>query len=283
MTAEELFLSNLDEIERAARFVAGRSRLSQEDAEDLDSAVKLRLMENNYKVLVSWKKRCVLSTYVASIAHRLVVDEWMKIHGRWRPSAEAKRLGKAAILIEGLLVRDHMPFDDALRSVQRIYPLSKHQVTAIAARLPHRGPRPRLVALEEEAEPSVSADSVEERVIDHERAAKSQDVNCIVQALFSSRPDADRVAFHLRYGENMSIADIARLLEVDQKQLYRRFDSMHAQIKKAIEAGGITAEEVLDLIGSSDSHLDFDLRRAEKQSPRQPIDQRGSGNHEVPE
>src|SRR6185436_14297404 len=152
MTAEELFLSNLDVIEDAAYFVARRARLTPDDAEDLASALKLRLIEDDYAVLRKFEGRCALSTYVASIAHRLFVDDWMHVHGRWRPSAEAKRLGDAAVLLEGLLVRDRLPLAEALPIVQRVHPITKEEAAAIAARLPRRGPRPRLVALEDELE-----------------------------------------------------------------------------------------------------------------------------------
>src|SRR6185436_10264611 len=155
MTAEELFLSNLDVIEDAAYFVARRARLTPDDAEDLASALKLRLIEDDYAVLRKFEGRCALSTYVASIAHRLFVDDWMHVHGRWRPSAEAKRLGDAAVLLEGLLVRDRLPLAEALPIAQRVHPaLTKEEATSIELRLPHRGPRPRLVALGDEIEPA---------------------------------------------------------------------------------------------------------------------------------
>jgi len=283
MTIEELFLSNLDEIERAARFAARRARLSPEDADDLVSALKLRLMQDDYAVLRKFEGRCSLSTYVASIAHRLFVDDWMHVHGRWRPSAEAKRLGEPAILLEGLLVRDRLPLEEALPIVQRVHPITKEEAAAIAARLPRRGPRPRLVALEDEIEPAVAADTVEEQAIDHERAAKSEKANHVVQETLAALPIDDRVAFRLRYGEEMRVADIARALHCDQKQLYRRLDSAVRRLREALLGAGVDAAQARDLIGSGISHLEFGLHAAEIETPRQAMRTRGSGNHEVPE
>lgn len=284
MTAEELFLSNLDVIESAARFVARRARLTPDDADDLASALKLRLIENDYAVLQKFEGRCSLSTYVASIAHRLFADDWMHVHGRWRPSAEAKRLGEAAVLLESLLVRDRLPLDEALPIAQRVHPsLTKAEAKAIELRLPHRGPRPRLVALEDEVEPAVAGESVEAEAIEHELAVVSERASRIVQEALGSIPELERVAIRLRFGQEMSVASIARALQCDQKQLYRRIENILRRLRNALQQAGFHAAEIHELIGAIDSHLDFGLHEAENGRPRQAMDSRGVGNHEVPE
>lgn len=284
MTGEDLFLSNLSEIERAARFVARRARLSPEDADDLLSKVQVRLIENDYAVLRKFEGRCSLATYVASIAHRLFIDERMHVHGRWRPSAEAKRLGEAAILLEGLLHREHVSFEEALPAVQRLYPISKEEAAAIAARLPPRGPRPRLVAIEDEAEPSVTGESVEKDAIDHERAQKAEKVNHVVEETLAKFSLDDRVAFRLRYREHpMSVANIARAQCRDQKKLYRRLENMERSLFRALNEAGISAADARELTGGSESHLDFGFSDAEIEASRQSMHAKGSGKHGVPE
>jgi RNA polymerase sigma factor (sigma-70 family) len=284
MSGEDLFLSNLDEIERAARFVARRARLSPEDADDLLSTLQIRLIENDYAVLRKFEGRCSLATYVASIAHRLFVDERMHVHGRWRPSAEAKRLGEAAVLLEGLLHREHTSFEEALPAVQRLYPISKEEAAAIAARLPPRGPRPRLVALEDQAEPAVTADTVEKEAIDHERAKKAAMVNRVVEETLAAFPLDDRVAFRLRFHDPpMSVANIARAQFRDQKKLYRRLETIERRLRQALVDAGINAAEARELTGGTDSHLDFGLSDPEIETSRQAMNSRGSGNHGVPE
>jgi RNA polymerase sigma factor (sigma-70 family) len=282
MTVEELFLSNLDVIERAARFVAHRARLSPEDADDLVSALRLRLIENDYAVLRKFEGRCSLGTYAASIAHRLFVDDWMHTHGRWRPSAEAKRLGEAAVLLEGLLLRDRVSIDEALKAVQRVHPMTKEEAEAIAARLPARGPRPRVVALDDEPEPAIAGDTVEEIAIDHERAERSGKANRIVRQTLSALAAEDRVAFCLHFGEDMRVAEVARAMQRDQKQLYRRLDGIMRRLREALLSAGVGASEARELIGGTGSHLEFGLHDAEIPPPRQAIDLRESG-HEVPE
>jgi len=284
MTAEELFLSNLDVIEDAAHFVARRARLTPDDAEDLASSLKLRLIEDDYAVLRKFEGRCALSTYLVSIAHRLFVDDWMHTHGRWRPSAEAKRLGEAAVLLESLLVRDRLPLAEALPIAQRAHPsLTKEEAAAIELRLPHRSPRPRLVALENEIEPAVDGATVEAEAIEHERAVVSERASRIVQEALGGISEAERVAIRLRFGQDMSVADIARMLRCDQKRLYRRIENILRLLRQALERSGFQAAEIRELIGAIDSHLDFGLRDPENGPSRQAMHARGAGNHEVPE
>jgi len=151
MTPEELFLSNLETIERAVRFVARRGGLSPDDADDLAANVKLALIERDYAVLQGFEGRCSLGTYVASIAHRMLADERMQVSGRWRPSAESKRAGEAAVLLETLVVRDRKPLEEALPLVQKLDPsMTRASAAAFLARLPARGQRAQLVPLDEQ-------------------------------------------------------------------------------------------------------------------------------------
>jgi len=173
VTPEELFLSSLETVERAARFAARRGGLSPSDADDLAAAVKLALIENDYAVLRGFEGRCSLGTYVASIAHRLVADERIHTGGRWRPSAEAKRSGEGAVLLETLVVRDQKPLAEALRLVQQIDPaMTRQSADALLARLPARAQRARLVPLDDTVpEQEVDSGTVEARVLAQEQAA----------------------------------------------------------------------------------------------------------------
>lgn len=284
MTGEELFLSNLDAIDRACRYVSGRAKLSVEDAEDLAASVKLRLIEDDYAVLRNFKGRCSLATYVAAIAHRLFADEWMHIHGRWRPSAEAKRLGDAAVLLEGLLLRDRVSFDEALATVQGIDPTLTAQVAhSIAARLPQRTPRPRLVALEKQPDPPVGPETVEEPLVDRDCAELAGRANAVVRHTLSNFSLEDRVALRMHYEQAMRVADIARTLECDQKQLYRRIESMMKRLRNDLVRAGINAAAAKPLIGGAVSRLDFGLGDAENGASRQSKRIRGSGKQDLPE
>src|SRR5205823_13826848 len=55
----------------------------------------------------------------------------------------------------------------------------------------------------------------------------------------------DRLILRLRFAEGLSIAAIARRLELDQKDLYRRFRRLLRRLRTALEHDGMLADDVL--------------------------------------
>ena len=89
LTPEQLFLDNLDLIERTATYVCQRSRLRPEDKEDFVSLVKQKLMDNDYAVLREFERRnASFATYLNTIIRRLLLDYQNHLWGKWRNSAE---------------------------------------------------------------------------------------------------------------------------------------------------------------------------------------------------
>lgn len=256
-TEEARFLDGLGEIERAARFVARRLGLDRDDADDLSAAVKLRLIEDDYAVLRRFGGRCSLTTYVASIAHRICADEWAHVRGRWRPSAEARRLGETAVLLERFLRRDARPLEDAILLAQRFDPeLTPAVARALAARLPERAPRATLVPIE--SDPDIVADepSAEDRVVADENAAA---VSRAVRETLRMMTAEDRMVLRLRFDEGIRVSDIARTLACDQKRLYRRIDALIGQLRAALLRAGIDAVTAHALLAGDAPRLHFGL------------------------
>ena len=113
MTREQLFLSELALIERVIAWVCARRCLRGAEAEDFGSTVKLRLIENDYEILGRFEGRSSLKTYMTVVVHRLYLDYQTQRFGKWRPSAEARRLGPVALRLEALLYRDGLTFEEA--------------------------------------------------------------------------------------------------------------------------------------------------------------------------
>ena len=62
-----------------------------------------------------------------------------------------------------------------------------------------------------------------------------------------------------RFGSGMSIADISRVLRLPQRPLYRKLESIVADLRRALIAAGIDSRAAESLIGSSMVALDFGL------------------------
>jgi RNA polymerase sigma factor for flagellar operon FliA len=163
MDPEKLLLESLPDLERISAFVCRRSSVLGADAEDFHSWVRLRLIENDYAILRKFEARSTLRTYLAVVVQRLMLDYRNHQLGKWRPSAEAKRLGEVAVGLEMLLHRDRRSVDEAIATTEaRHAEVSRAEIEAILRRLPQRAPRRREVALEEIGDgPAVSSDDVE--------------------------------------------------------------------------------------------------------------------------
>ena len=238
--------------------------------------VKLALIENDYAVLRGFEGRCSLGTYVASIAHRLIADERIHTGGRWRPSAEAKRAGEGAVLLETLVVRDQKPLEEALRLVQPIDPtITRQSADALLARLPARAQRARLVPLDDTVpEQEVDSGTVEARVVEQEQAAATDTTNAVLREALATLSTSDRVLLLLRFGNGMRVAAIARAWQCDQQILYRRIDALVRQLRRQLTTAGIDADTAAQLIGGDDSRLDFGWE-GEKTAAVQTISMRG--------
>src|SRR5262245_8565405 len=104
-----LFEEHRDLIEKTIAAVCREKGLGREEAEDFGQTVRLKFLEDDCAVLRKYRGQAALGTYLWTIVKRHLLDlrnaEW----GRWRPSAEARRLGRAAERLELLLVRDKVP------------------------------------------------------------------------------------------------------------------------------------------------------------------------------
>src|SRR5436190_23742802 len=117
MNAEELFLANLGLVDRIVAFVCRRNHYRDDEAEDLAGHVRLKLIENDYAILRKFEGRSSFSTYLTTVIQRLSFQYRVQMWGKWRPSAEAQRIGEAGITLERLMTRDGLTFHEALETL----------------------------------------------------------------------------------------------------------------------------------------------------------------------
>src|SRR6185436_14576160 len=81
-----------------------------------------------------------------------------------------------------------------------------------------------------------------------------------MRSLLETFPAEDRLLIRLRFGSDMSVADIARMTRLPQRPLYRRLESLLARFRGALADAGIDRTTAEDLVGSDDhTTLDFGL------------------------
>lgn len=260
MNPEELFRANLKLVDRIVAGVSRRSGLRGADAEDFASAVNLALMENDYAILRAYEGRSSLATFLTIVAQRLLAREWRRICGSWHSSAEAERLGDAAVLLEELMVRDGRSIEEAVPFVRAIDPsLDRAAVYALAARLPRRVARARFLVLSEDND-FVASERADARAGDAEARKTSAHAGRVVRETLATLPTEDRMLIRFRFGADLSIAETARLLGVPQRPLYRRIEVLLRQLRHALESAGLNAAMIAEVISAAATDgVDFDL------------------------
>jgi RNA polymerase sigma factor (sigma-70 family) len=261
MHPQELFETNIDTIERVIAVVCRRARLIGADAEDFASEARLALIENDYAILAKYEGRSALDTFLTVVIQRLFSDARMHARGRWHPSSEAQRLGPAAVLLETLVLRDGRSFDEALPHMRVAHPdLTREEMAAMLDRLPRRVGRPRAVELDAIGYAIAGGDSADTRVNAGDRQRISGVVERALREFLGALPVEDRMLIRMRFGSEMSIADIARMMSLPQRPLYRRLEALLMRLRTALAAAGVDGAMAEELVGRDDANeLDFGL------------------------
>jgi RNA polymerase sigma factor (sigma-70 family) len=264
MDPAELFRANASLIDRITDGVCRRARVTGADAEDFAGDVRLALMEGDFAILREFEGRASLAGYLSIVIERLMFDHRTRTLGRWMPSAIAKRLGDAAMLLEKLLQRDHRSLDEAVPFMRAAHPeLVREELARIAAELPPRTSRPRAVPLDEVVADTVPAsDSAEDRAMTHDAEKIAARASEVMRQELGSLPTEDRMIIRFRFGASMSIADISRVTRLPQRPLYRRIESLLARLRRALTAAAIDSASLAEIIGMT-GEMNFGLTETE--------------------
>jgi RNA polymerase sigma factor (sigma-70 family) len=250
MTREQLFLEQLAVIERVIGWVCARRGLRGADAEDFASAVKTRLIENDYEVLGKFQGRSSLKTYLTSVINRLYLDFQVQRFGKWRPSAEARRLGPVALRLEQLMFRDGLSFDEACGVLLSDPQVSETRAAldALRVRLPQR-PSRRPEGNGHEPAHHESGGTAVERA---ERQALADRTFSAIRRSLARQPARDRVFLRLHFESGLTVAQCARVLGLDQKALYGKKEKILERLRDDLEAEHIQAQDAHQLLSALD-------------------------------
>ena len=256
MDPQELFLSNLDAIDRAIAYVCHRNHLSPQDGEEFNSEVKTKLIEGNYGVIRKFEGRSSFSTYMTTVIQRLYFQWRVQMWGKWRPSAEAKRLGEKAITLERLLTRDGFTYGEALETLTTgTAAYTREELEALYLRLPARQPRPVLVSsVTPDAAPTVDADAA---LFTAERRRTARAAAAAIDEAMAGMDAESQLILRMRFWNNRKVPDIASALRIDAKRLYKKIDRMLLTLRGALEKAGIDREVISDLLDRADHELSF--------------------------
>jgi hypothetical protein len=178
------------------------------------------------------------------------VSRW----GKWRPSAEAKRLGEKAIILERMMQRDGYTFSEVAQilTTRENSDFTLQELQAVYLRLPQRTERPRFVsptksAMAEKHEPVALPDELPQA----ERDRTAAHIGRVLKKYMANLEPEDEAIIRMRFYEGCSGPEIARRLHKEQKKIYKRIDTILSGFRKALAAQQIDAADIESFLGRS--------------------------------
>ena len=248
MNPQAAFIENLETIEQIISTICRRHLLVGDDHDDFASYVKLRLVDDDYAAFKKFQGRSSLRTYLVVVITNCFKDFRTSRWGRWRPSAEAKRLGPVALRLEILIWRDGHGVRQAievLRSRGGELP-SDAELIKLAARIPSRSrsapANPDEV--DNAAAPETADAGIIQEELDHSRSNALQEL----QHALGTLPEEDQLILRMCFLDRTKVADIARILHLDQKPLYRRIENNLKRLRAFLEERGVNRESIAEFL-----------------------------------
>jgi RNA polymerase sigma factor for flagellar operon FliA len=251
VSAESLFLAQLPVIETVVAQISRRHHLASSEAKEFGSDVMLHLVERDYEVLRRFEGRSSLYTYLTVVIHRLFLDYRTRLWGKWRPSAEAKRLGAVAITLERLIARDGWSFEQAVEVLRTNHAVdqSHDQLYALHVKLlPYVANRHFTSENAAVNVPSPTA-APDENLILAERDFASNRVRLALERARQTLDPEERLILKMRFDDAAQVSEIAVALNLNQKRLYRRIERILERLRACLTRDGISAEDASMVFG----------------------------------
>lgn len=235
-------------IEAVLAHICTVRRLTVDPCQEFSAWVRLRLLENESAILRKFGGRSSPRTFLMTVVQRLYLDWRNKEWGKWRPSTAARRAGTIAIELERLVLRDRLPFEEAVEHLRsRGVAVSRAQCDAVWAELPRRpARRPESDAELANAAAPAGVDALAE---DDQRARAARAGAALAEAI-AELDATEHLIMRLRFQDGFTVARIAQLTGQDQKALYRRIEQLLTRLREALLARGVSASQITDLLGS---------------------------------
>lgn len=242
----------------AARMTARRRRLAPDDLDDLRSELWLKILRDDQKMLRKFAGRGSLRAFLNTVADRCLLDRRINTLGKWRPSQTARRIGPVGVALDRLTRRDGFSMDQAIHTLSNNTALRMGDIRAASRVLEasHSRPSRRTVPLDDAVELPSRTPSAESTLETARTLQQSVRVRATLIRCLENLSLDDRRLLRRRFAEGVSVADIARADGGDQKALYRQLQGVLTRLRVQVEQSGVTADEALGLLGSSDSPLD---------------------------
>ncbi len=247
--SQDPYVLHHDVIERALAETCRQKRMLQEQAEEFMSAARIRLLDDDRAILRKYSGASSFRTYIAVVVSRLYIDWCNSEWGRWRPSAEARRQGDVAIELERLVFRDRWAVEEAIEHVVSSGRASRRDCEDVWRLLP-RAPRHSTLPLDDGIDVPDATQTSTDLLAEREQGRR---VLASLDRAIHQLPTDDRLLVRLQYWRNCTVAEIARMQGLDQRELYRRFVRIREHLKRVLESDGVGSSTIAEILGRLDT------------------------------
>jgi hypothetical protein len=228
-------------VERLVQDIARHYHLAAHEIAEFSTLVEHTLERNDYELLRAFDCRSTWETYLSTVVTRLFFDFQLELWGQWRPSAASQVLGPAAMLLEELVLRDHLPLADAIDLMRTTYrvDLSQHRIDLLARELRLPGHRDR--------GPSASSGAIAEAELAHDPAIGA----ALSDAIALLSPE-DRLLLAMRYVDRQPITRIAKVLRAAPRPLQRQIEQAKEVLRTSLLTQQIPAQDIDALLSQAE-------------------------------
>jgi len=208
--------------------------------EDFRSRVFYRLVDDNYRILRRYRAECRWTTYLTTVITNIARDYRIEQWGRFRVSMAASSHGWLGMLLDTMIRRDGFSFEEAERMLQENYGLapSVGRFESIAAELPVRRSRWKDADAEVEELPDLQRSSGVDRA---ESVRRSLELVSALEESLSMLSVEDLAILKLRFWDGLTIAAVSRILDLNQRKLYRVVDGLLKVLRSELEVRGVSS------------------------------------------
>lgn len=244
LTPKQLFERHLPFIKKAVAYAVRRYHFSPEETEDFSQEVMVKMLSRDCEVFSDFRGESKMESYLAVVVERCLQDYVNKLWGKWRPSAEAKRRGPLAEQLERLVYRDHHPLEVAIEMLkQRGAKESKEEIEQIFSKLPMRVDR--IVTGEDGLQNVVSDEETDQPIREQEHEVYVQKAEKALHRALETLPANDRLLVRMK-SEGTTIQEAAKILGIEAKKLYRRYEKALKTLRELLLRDGIRAEDLFE-------------------------------------
>jgi RNA polymerase sigma factor (sigma-70 family) len=237
----QLLVEHLPLVDRIVRLVARRHRLTAADTDELGSIVRFKLVDGDFAILRKFEGRSALSTYLTVVIERLCLDFCTAKFGKWRPSVSAVRLGAVATLLEQLVMREGITFEEAVGTLQTNHGVgaSREELHDMFVQLRPR--QPSGARREQELDQHILSTRSSTPAEDDEVVAR---VEAALGEVIAQLSQEEKAILSLRFESGLPVPQIARSLGLELRPLYRRLHAILSFLRKEMARHDVDPQDI---------------------------------------